>query len=55
MNKTLDPRGYSIESGERDKGNLKQLRWIHRNINREGSPIQGWNEKLVRCFGAFWF
>ena len=39
---------YIIQSGERDKGNLKQLRWIHRNINREGSPIHGWNEKLVQ-------
>ena len=39
---------FIIENGERDKGQLKQLRWIHRNIHREGSPIHGWNEKLVQ-------
>ena len=39
---------FIIQHGERDKGNLKQLRWIHRNINRDGSPIHGWNEKLVQ-------
>ena len=39
---------FIIEKGERDKGQLKQLRWIHRNIHREGSPIQGWSEKLVQ-------
>ncbi|CAJ1397648.1 unnamed protein product [Effrenium voratum] len=39
---------FIITHGERDKGNLKQLRWIHRQINRDGSPIHGWNEKLVQ-------
>ena len=39
---------YIIQHGGRDKGNLKQLRWIHRNINRDGSPIHGWNKKLVQ-------
>ena len=39
---------FIIEHGERDKGNLKQLRWIHRHIHREGSPINGWSEKLVQ-------
>eukprot|EP00435_Cladocopium_sp_Y103_P037440 s1793_g9.t3 len=39
---------FIIQHGERDKGNLKQLRWIHRNVNRDGSPIHGWNEKLVQ-------
>lgn len=39
---------FIIVHGERDKGNLKQLRWIHRHIHRDGSPINGWNEKLVQ-------
>ena len=39
---------FIIQHGERDKGNLKQLRWIHHNINGDGSPIHGWNEKLVQ-------
>ena len=39
---------FIIQHGERDKGELKQLRWIHKNINREGSPIKGWSEKLVQ-------
>ena len=39
----------STEHGERDKGNLKQLRWIHRNISGGGSPIHGWNENKSLC------
>ena len=39
---------FIISNGERDKENLKQMRWIHRHIQREGSPIHGWNEKLVQ-------
>ncbi|CAE7826793.1 unnamed protein product, partial [Symbiodinium sp. CCMP2592] len=39
---------FIINEGERDKGELRQLRWIHRHINREGSPIKGWPEKLVQ-------
>ena len=31
-----------------DKGGLKQLRWIHQEINRIDSPIHGWSEKLVQ-------
>ncbi|CAK9063141.1 unnamed protein product [Durusdinium trenchii] len=39
---------FIISNGERDKENLKQMRWIHRHIQKEGSPIHGWNEKLVQ-------
>eukprot|EP00438_Fugacium_kawagutii_P033072 Skav214284 [mRNA] locus=scaffold7438:20461:24713:- [translate_table: standard] len=39
---------FIISNGEGDKENLKQMRWIHRHIQREGSPIHGWNEKLVQ-------
>ena len=39
---------FIIQHEERDKCNLKQLRWIHRHIHRDGSPIKGWNEKLVQ-------
>ncbi|CAE7833016.1 unnamed protein product [Symbiodinium microadriaticum] len=39
---------YIIEHGERDRGQLKQLRWIHKHINQDGSPIRGWPEKLVQ-------
>lgn len=48
QNNRMKPSPYIIQHGERDKGNLKQLRWIHRNINRDGSPIHGWNGKLVQ-------
>ena len=43
---------FIIANGERDRSNLKQLRGIHRHIKRDGSPINGWNEKLVQR--AFW-
>ena len=36
------------QHGELDKSDLKQLRWIHYHINREGSPIHGWQERLVQ-------
>ncbi|OLP94327.1 hypothetical protein AK812_SmicGene23659 [Symbiodinium microadriaticum] len=36
-----------IEHEVSDWGQLKQLRWIHKHINQEGSPIRGWAEKLV--------
>ncbi|CAJ1327952.1 unnamed protein product [Effrenium voratum] len=36
------------QDGWRDRANLQQLWWIHRNIHREGSPINGWSEKLVQ-------
>ncbi|CAK9091926.1 Uncharacterized protein SCF082_LOCUS43283 [Durusdinium trenchii] len=39
---------FIISNGERDKENLKQMRWIHRHIQKEGSPSHGWNEKLVQ-------
>ncbi|CAE7491827.1 unnamed protein product [Symbiodinium sp. CCMP2592] len=39
---------FILEHGERDRSQLKQLRWIHKNINRDGSPIRGWSEKLVQ-------
>ena len=39
---------FIINNGERDKENLRQMRWIHRHIQKEGSPIHGWNEKLVQ-------
>ena len=39
---------YIMEEGEMDKGDLKQLRWIHQEINRIDSPIHGWSEKLVQ-------
>ncbi|CAE7863483.1 unnamed protein product [Symbiodinium microadriaticum] len=31
---------YIIEHGERDRGQLKQLRWILEHINQDGSPIR---------------
>ena len=37
---------FILEHGERDKGQLRQLRWIHKHINRDG--IKGWSEKLVQ-------
>ena len=37
-----------MEHGERDRSQLKQLRWIHRHINKDGCPIRGWSEKLVQ-------
>ena len=42
--------GWSFiqKEGELDKSELEQLGWIHRHISREGSPIQGWSEKLVQ-------
>ena len=36
------------EHGELDKSDLKQLRWIHFHINRDDSPIKGWQERLVQ-------
>lgn len=39
---------FIIQHGERDKENLKQMRWIHRHLQKEGSPIHNWNEKLVQ-------
>ena len=39
---------FIIANGERGRSNLKQLLWIHRHIKRDGSPINGWNEKLVQ-------
>ncbi|OLQ01407.1 hypothetical protein AK812_SmicGene15849 [Symbiodinium microadriaticum] len=39
---------FIIKHGERDRGQLKQLRWIHKHIGKEGSPIKGWSEKLVQ-------
>ena len=39
---------FIIQHGERDRGQLKQLRWIHKNISKDGSPIRGWPEKLVQ-------
>ena len=38
--------GFVLEHGERDKGQLRQLRWIHEHINRDGNPLKGWSEKL---------
>ena len=38
---------FIIKHGERDRSQLKQLRWIHKRISKEGSPIKGWSEKLV--------
>ena len=40
---------FIMEKGEMDKGGLKQLRWIHQQINCPESPIHGWSEKLVQC------
>ena len=39
---------FILEHGERDRSQLKQLRWIHRHINKDGCPIRGWSEKLVQ-------
>ena len=39
---------FIIENGERDRGQLRQLRWIHKHINKDGCPIRGWSEKLVQ-------
>ena len=39
---------FILEYGERDRSQLKQLRWIHKHINKDGSPIRGWSEKLVQ-------
>ena len=44
---------YFLARTARSKPISKQLRWIHAQINREGSPICGWNEKLVqRALGS---
>ena len=43
---------YIREYGERDKGNLKQLQWIQRNI-AGNTPIKGWKDGLVqRCLDS---
>ncbi len=34
------------QHNELDKGNLKQLKWMHHHINTEGCPIHGWKEGL---------
>ena len=39
---------FILEHGERDRSQLKQLRWIHRHINKDGCPIRGWSEKLMQ-------
>ena len=39
---------FILEYGERDRSQLKQLRWIHKHINKDGSPIRGWSKKLVQ-------
>ena len=39
---------FILEHGERDRSQLKQLRWIHRQINKDACPIRGWSEKLVQ-------
>ena len=39
---------FLIEQGEWDKSDLKQLRWIHRHVNTEGSSSKGWSEQLVQ-------
>ena len=39
---------FILEHGERDRSQLKQLRWLHRHINKDGCPIRGWSEKLVQ-------
>lgn len=38
---------FIMEKGEMDKGGLKQLRWIHQQINGADSPIHGWSESNV--------
>ena len=43
-----DGWAFIQEHGELDKGDLKQLKWIHHHINTEGSPIHGWQERLVQ-------
>ncbi|CAE7323724.1 unnamed protein product [Symbiodinium sp. CCMP2592] len=43
---------YIREHGERDKGNLKQLLWIQKNV-AANSPIKGWKDGLVqRCLDS---
>ena len=39
---------FLMEHGEMEKGGLKQLRWIHTQINDPQSPIHNWSEKLVQ-------
>ena len=43
---------YIRDEGERDKGNLKQLLWIQKNISGN-TPIKGWRDGLVqRCLDS---
>ena len=39
---------FILEYGEHDRSQLKQLRGIHKHINKDGCPIRGWSEKLVQ-------
>ncbi|CAE8687369.1 unnamed protein product [Polarella glacialis] len=38
---------FILKHGELDRSMRKQLRWIHRWMKKEGSPIKGWSEKLI--------
>ena len=41
---------YIMEDGEMDKGGLKQLRWIHQEINRIDSSVHGWLDPKENVF-----